>query len=86
MRLFAKVSDPELLLRSLNEAGTAFYRLVEGNTVEAVYFSTSRTIHFLGEFTPRQYESLKGQAYPAERISVDEQRGTITVAQLEDEP
>lgn len=86
MRLFAKVSDPELLLRSLNEAGTAFYRPVRGNIVEAVYFSASRTIHFLGEFTPRQYDSLRGQAYPAERIDVDEQRGIIMVAQLEVEP
>lgn len=81
MRLFAKVSDPELLLRSLNEAGTAFFRPVRGNVVEAVYFSASRTIYFLGELSPRQYESLRGQAYPAARISVDEQRGTIVIAQ-----
>lgn len=64
MRLFAKVSDPELLLKSLNEAGTAFYRLVEGNIVEAVYFSTSRTIYFLGELTPRQYEVPEGSGLP----------------------
>ena len=86
MRLFAKVSDPDLLLRSLNEAGTAFYRPVGGKVVEAVYFSASRTIYFLGELTPRQYESLKGQAYPAERISVDERWGTIMVDQIVDEP
>jgi len=85
MRLFAKISDPGLLLKSLNEAGTAFYRPVKGNIVEAVYFSTSRMVYFLGELTPQQYETLKAQAYRAESFSLDEQRGTITVSQLESE-
>jgi len=84
MKLFAKISDPGLLLKSLNERGTAFYHIVKDNTVEAVYFSASRTIYFIGDLTPQQYDSLKGQAYPAERISFNEQLGTIEVSQLED--
>ena len=47
-----EASEPGLLLRSLNEAGVAFYRRLEGGRVEAVYFSASRTIHFLGEMEP----------------------------------
>jgi len=85
MKLFAKVSDPELLLKSLNEAGTAFYRIVEGNTIEAVYFSTSRTVYFVGELTPKQYDTLKAQAYRAERFHINEQTGTIEVSQMEAE-
>lgn len=85
MRLFAKINDPELLLKSLNVAGTAFYRPVKENIVEAVYFSGSRTIYFLGELTTQQYEALKGQAYLAKMFRLDEQRGNIEVSQLEEE-
>ena len=83
MRLFAKVNEPELLLRSLNEAGTAFYRVVEGCVVEAVYFSASRSIYFFGVLTPRQLETLKAQAYLAREFRVNERSGDIEVSQLE---
>ena len=77
MKLFAKVSDAQLFLRSLCEAGTAFYHPTEKNLVEAVYFSSNRTVYFRGEMTPAQYTTLKAQAYPAEKIQVDEVRGQI---------
>ena len=85
MRLFAKISDPKLLLRSLNEMGTAFYRPVKGEIVEAIYFSGSRAIYFLGELNREQYEVLKSQAHPAKRFRLDEKREIIEVDQLEDE-
>ena len=85
MRLFAKVSDPELLLRSLNEMGTAFYRPVKGEIVEAVYFSASRAIYFLGKLNREQYEVLKSQAHPAKRFRLNGQREIIEVDQFEDE-
>ena len=84
MRLFAKVSEPGLLLRSLNEAGVAFYRRLEGGRVEAVYFSASRTIYFVGEMVAGELEALKGQAYLARSFRVDERRGEVEVSQLED--
>ena len=83
MRLFAKVNEPELLLRSLNEAGTAFYRVVEGYVVEAVYFSASRCIYFFGGLTSKQLETLKAQAYVAREFRVNERSGDIEVSQLE---
>jgi len=83
VKLFARVKEPELLLRSLNEAGTAFYRVVEGDTVEAVYFSASRSIYFHGELTHGGLEMLKAQAYPARELRVNTNRGDIEVSQLE---
>ena len=83
MRLFAKVNEPELLLRSLNEAGMAFYRVVEGCVVEAVYFSASRCIYFFGGLTSRQLETLKAQAYPAREFVLNERSGEVEVSQLE---
>lgn len=85
MRLFAKVSDPELFLKMLYEAGIIFYRPVEKNTVEAVYFSSTRTIYFRGEMTHSQYETLKAQAYRAETITIDEIRGQVEISQLEED-
>ena len=84
MRLFAKVCDPELLLRSLNEAGSAFYLVEESNLVEAVYFSASRSVYFYGGMISQQLESLRAQAYPVKALRVNENRGDIEVTQLED--
>jgi len=83
LRLFAKVSEPGLLLRSLNEAGVAFYRKLEGGRVEAVYFSASRTIYFVGAMEPVEFEALRAQAYQAKAFRVNEQRGEVEVSQLE---
>lgn len=85
MRLFAKVSDPELFLRALNEAGTAFYRIIKKNLVEAVYFSSNRTVYFKGDMNPKQFNALKAQAYPSEKIHVDEVRGQVEISQFEEE-
>ena len=85
MRLFAKVLDPELFLRSLNEMGTAFYRPVKGEVVEAIYFSASRAIYFLGKLNREQYEVLKSLAHPAKRFRINEQREIIEVDQFEEE-
>lgn len=84
MKLFAKINDPELFLKSLNEQGTAFYRPVEGDLVEAVYFSTSRTVYFIGEISHQQYDILKAQAHRAEKFRINEQLGVIEVSQLEE--
>jgi len=81
MKLFAKISDPGLLLKSLCELGTAFYRRLEGGVYEAIYFSGSRTIYFRGELSRQQLKSLKALAYPAESISLDEEEGTVEVSQ-----
>ena len=83
MKLFAKVSDPWLLLKSLNEAGTAFYRMVEKGLVEALYFSTSRTIYFMGELSKEQMKTLRAFAVEVERFRIDEFNGVIEVSQLE---
>jgi hypothetical protein len=83
LRLFAKVSEPGLLLKSLNEAGVAFYRKLEGGRVEAVYFSASRTIYFLGGMEPGELEALRAQAYQARSFRVNEARGEVEVSQLE---
>ena len=83
MKLFAKISDPEILLKSLIEAGTAFYRVVERGLVEAVYYSTSRTIYFMGELSKEELKTLKAFAVKMESFRIDEFNGVIEVSQLE---
>jgi len=91
MKLFAKVSDPDLLLRSLNEQGAAFYRRVgeggEGDgsrmSVEAVYFSASRIIYFRGGLTAQQFEILKSQAHRVKGLIINDKLGLIEVNQIE---
>ena len=83
MKLFAKISDPGLLLKSMNEAGTAFYRVVEKCLVEALYYSTSRTIYFMGELSKEQLKTLRAFAIEVESFRIDEFNGVIEVSQLE---
>lgn len=83
MKLHARVSDPEILLRSLNEQGTAFYRRLRGSIVEAVYFSASKTIIFQGRMAGSQLEALRARAYEVKSLNVREQAGVVEVSQLE---
>ena len=85
MKLFAKISDADLFLKALNEAGTAFYHIVsqtnEETRVEAVYFSSNRTVYFKGDVKPAQLQALRTQAYPAELIRLDEDREQVEILQ-----
>jgi hypothetical protein len=84
MKLLAKISSPDLFLRMLNELGVAFYRKLDGKRVEAIYFSSNRTVYFRGELTPNQLEALKAQAYRAESITLNIRREIVEVSQLHD--
>lgn len=90
MKLFVKARDPEILLRALNEQGTAFSHVVDADpvegvyTVEAVYFSASRTIYFVGELDSKQLDVLKAQSFSAKRFKVNPIQGVIEVDQLEE--
>jgi len=85
LKLFAKISDADLFLKGLNEAGTAFYHVVsqtnEETRVEAVYFSSNRTVYFNGDVKPAQLQALRTQAYPAELIRLDEDREQVEILQ-----
>lgn len=90
MRLFAKISDADLFLKGLNEAGTAFYHITsqtnaEETKVEAVYFSSNRTVYFKGDVKPAQLQALRTQAYPAELIRLDEDREQVEILQATQE-
>lgn len=85
MKLIAKIKEPELFLEMIYESGKTFYHPIEGNLVEAVYFSSNRTVYFRGEMTHSQLDTLKAQAYPAERIIIDEARGQVEISQLEED-
>ena len=83
MKLFAKVNDSQLFLRALNENGTSFYRC-DGPNIEAVYFSSNRTLYFYGEMSLAQFETLKAQAYEVQRIELDEFRGQVEINQFKE--
>jgi hypothetical protein len=89
LKLFAKISDADLFLKGLNEAGTAFYHVVSQTNgearVEAVYFSSNRTVYFKGDIKPAQLQALRTQAYPAELIRLDEDREQVEILQATQE-
>ena len=63
MRLFATIPDPDLFIKALSEAGTAFYHIVsqtnEETRVETVYFSSNRTVYFKGDVKPAHLQARR---------------------------
>ena len=49
LQLLAKITDAELLRKSMHELGTVFYQVDgDGNITRVVYFSGSRVVEFVG--------------------------------------
>ena len=49
-QLLAKITDAELLRKSMHELGTVFYQADgDGNITKVVYFSGSRVVEFIGK-------------------------------------
>ena len=81
MKLVAKISDVDLLMKSMHKLGTAFYHLCGDDIVEVVYFSGNRIVYFKGKMSSRDLGNVRAHAYPAKRIEIDEEAWVIKVEQ-----
>ena len=81
MRLFAKITDAELMWKSMHELGTTFYRMLSRDEVEILYFSGNRAIHFKGRMSQNGIEKLKALAFPVSRIELNESLGVVKIEQ-----
>lgn len=85
MKLFAKITDPNLLWKSMHELGFTFYRItkmISGTSkVEVLYFAGSRCIYFEGEMNQEEVQRLKALAFPAKKIDFDEYLGVVKIEQ-----
>jgi len=81
-QLLAKITDQELLQKSIHELGTVFYVTDEkGNIVKVVYFSGSRVVEYTGAVEENFAKRLDAEGHRVNLIEVDEIQGYIKIVQ-----
>lgn len=82
IQLAAKVTDPELLNKSINKEGTLFYQQdLKGYITRIVYFSVSRVIEYEGPVDQKLAELVRAQGYQADTIEMDKHLSLIRITQ-----
>ena len=82
LQLLAKISDAELLRKSMHELGTVFYQAdSEGNITKVVYFSGSRVVEFVGKVDEGLAKCVKALGHKVDNIEVDEFQGFVRIVQ-----
>lgn len=83
-QLIAKITDVELLRKSIHELGTVFYQTDgDGNIIKVVYFSGSRVVEFVGKVDEALARRVKAEGHKVDSIEVDEFQGFVRVVQAE---
>jgi len=81
-QLVAKITDVELLRKSIHELGTVFYETdSEDNITRVVYFSGSRVVEFVGKVDDALARRVRAEGHRVELIEVDELQGFVRVVQ-----
>ena len=81
-QLVARITDVELLRKSIHELGTVFYQTDgEGSITRVVYFSGSRVVEFVGKVDEALARRVKAEGHRVESIEVDEFQGFVRVVQ-----
>jgi hypothetical protein len=82
LQLLAKITDAELLRKSMHELGTVFYQADgEGNITKVVYFSGSRVVEFVGNVDEGLAKCVKALGHKVDNIEVDEFQGFVRIVQ-----
>jgi len=81
-QLIAKISDAELLTKSMHELGTVFYTVGEnGEITRVVYFSGSRLVDFQGKLDQALAARIQAEGHKVSKIEVDEVQGYVKIVQ-----
>jgi hypothetical protein len=81
-QLVARITDVELLRKSIHELGTVFYQTdSEGSITKVVYFSGSRVVEFVGKVDEGFAGIVKAMGHKVNSIEVDEFQGFIKIVQ-----
>ena len=81
-QLIAKVTDPDLLRKSMHELGTVFYQTHEkDNVILIVYFSGSRIVQYNGKVEEELSKFVRAIGYRVSSIEIDEVQGYVKILQ-----
>ena len=82
LQLLAKITDAELLRKSMHELGMVLYQTDgDGTITRVVYFSGSRVVEFVGKLDEALARRVKAEGHRVELIEVDESQGLVRVVQ-----
>ncbi len=81
MRLFAEITDEDLLFKLSHILGATFYRHIGEGEFEVVYFSGEKIAHFKGKLSSEHSKLLEGTAWKVESIDINEIEGTVKIKQ-----
>jgi len=82
LQLLAKITDAELLRKSMHELGTVFYQADgEGNITKVIYFSGSRVVEFVGKVDEALAKCVKALGHRVDSVEVDEFQGFVRIVQ-----
>jgi len=82
LQLVAKITDAELLRKSIHELGTVFYQTDgDGSIAKVVYFSGSRVVEFVGRVDEALARRVKAEGHRVSSIEVDEFQGFVRIVQ-----
>lgn len=81
MRLLAEISTPEVLLEALNELGTSYWRQIDKERVQVVYFSSHRLVNFEGKVSEDQLKQIKAVATQVRQITLDIILGELRIVE-----
>jgi len=86
LQLIARITDPELLRKSMHELGTIFYVADEkGSIVKVVYFSGSRVVQYTGAVDENLAKRVHAEGHKVNLIEVDEIQGYVRILQGSEE-
>ena len=81
-QLVARITDVELLRKSIHELGTVFYQTDgEGTITKVVYFSGSRIVEFVGKVDEGFAGIVKAMGHKVSNIEIDEFQGFVKIIQ-----
>ena len=81
MKLYAEITDEDLLFQLIHVLGATFYRPVGNGEYEVVYYTNERTVRYQGKIRPDNVKVLENQGWKVSKIEFDEFNGIIKIAQ-----
>jgi hypothetical protein len=83
MKLYAEVSDEDLLFKLIHQLGATFYRTLdhEKGIIEIVYLSGEKYAYYKGKISDEHYKLLNATGWPVNEIQINEAEKEVKIIQ-----
>jgi hypothetical protein len=83
MKLYAEVSDEDLLFKLIHQLGATFFRTIdqEKDIIEIVYLSGEKYAYYKGTVSEEHWKLLNAVGYPVDEIEINEAEKEVKIIQ-----